>query len=84
MRKILFILTIIGVFVSGCGSNQTAEELFSGAENARNEKDIKGAISNLDLLLKKYPDHVFSILRLLLADPLEVPEYLKDHSLAHP
>jgi len=41
MMKILFILTIIGVFVSGCGSNQTAEELFSGAENARNEKDIK-------------------------------------------
>ena len=60
MRKILFILTIIGVFVSGCGSNQTAEELFSGAENARNEKDIKGALSNLDLLLKKYPDHVLA------------------------
>ena len=60
MMKILFILTIIGVFVSGCGSNQTAEELFSGAENARNEKDIKGALFNLDLLLKKYPDHVLA------------------------
>ena len=60
MMKILFILTIIGVFVSGCGSNQTAEELFSGAENARNEKDIKAALSNLDLLLKKYPDHVLA------------------------
>ena len=60
MRKILFILTIIGVFISGGGSNQTAEELFSGAENARNEKDIKGALSNLDLLLKKYPDHVLA------------------------
>ena len=60
MKKILFILTMIGVFVSGCGSNQTAEELFSGAEIARNEKDIKGALSNLDLLLKKYPDHVLA------------------------
>ena len=60
MRKILFILTIIGVFISGCGSNQTADELFSGAENARNEKDIKRALSNLDLLIKKYPDHVLA------------------------
>ena len=60
MKKILFILTIIGVFVSGCGSNRTAEELFSGAEIARNEKDIKGALSNLNLLLKKYPEHVLA------------------------
>ena len=57
MRKILFILTIIGVFISGCSNNQTADELFSGAENARNKKDIKRALSNLDLLLIKYPDH---------------------------
>jgi len=60
MRKILFILAIIGVIGYGCVSNQTAEELFSGAENARNEKDIKGALSNLDLLLKKYPGHVLA------------------------
>ena len=60
MRKILFILTIIGVFISGCSNNQTADELFSGAENARNKKDIKRALSNLDLLLKKYPEHVLA------------------------
>jgi len=60
MRKILFIITIIGVFISGCGNNQTADELFSGAENARNEKDIKRALSNLDLLLKKYSAHVLA------------------------
>ena len=60
MRKILFILTIIGVFISGCGSNQTADELFSGAENARNEKDIKRALSNLDLLLINYPNHILA------------------------
>ena len=60
MMKILFILTIIGVFITGCGNNQTADELFSGAENARNEKDIKRALSNLDLLLKKYPNHILA------------------------
>ena len=60
MRKTLYILTIIGIIITGCGSNQTADELFSGAENARNEKDIKRALSNLDLLLKKYPDHVLA------------------------
>ena len=60
MRKILFILTIIAVFIFGCGSNQTADELFSGAENARNEKDIKGALFILELLLKKYPAHVLA------------------------
>ena len=60
MRKILYILTIIGIIIIGCGNNQTADELFSGAENARNEKDIKRALSNLDLLLKKYPDHVLA------------------------
>ena len=57
MKKILLILTIIGFFISGCGNIQTADELFSGAENARNEKDIKRALSNLEMLLKKYPDH---------------------------
>ena len=60
MRKTLYILTIIGIIIIGCGNNQTADELFSGAENARNEKDIKRALSNLDLLLKKYPDHVLA------------------------
>ena len=60
MRKTLYILTIIGIIIAGCGNNQTADELFSGAENARNEKDIKRALSNLDLLLKKYPDHVLA------------------------
>ena len=60
MRKTLYILTIIGIIITGCGSNQTADELFSGAENARNKKDIKRALSNLDLLLKKYPDHVLA------------------------
>ena len=58
--KILFILTIIGVFITGCGNNQTADELFSGAEKARNEKDIKRALSNLDFLLKKYPNHILA------------------------
>jgi len=60
MRKTLYILTIIGIIIIGCGNNQTADELFSGAENARNEKDIKRALSNLDLLIKKYPDHVLA------------------------
>ena len=60
MRKTLYILTIIGIIIAGCGSNQTADELFSGAENARNKKDIKRALSNLDLLLKKYPDHALA------------------------
>ena len=60
MRKTLYILTLIGIIIAGCGKNQTADELFSGAENARNEKDIKRALSNLDLLLKKYPDHVLA------------------------
>ncbi len=60
MRKTLYILTIIGIIIIGCGNNQTADELFSGAENARNEKDIKRALSNLDLLLEKYPDHVLA------------------------
>ena len=60
MRKTLYILTVIGIIIIGCGNNQTADELFSGAENARNEKDIKRALSNLDLLLKKYPDHVLA------------------------
>ena len=60
MRKTLYILTIIGIIIIGCGNNQTADELFSGAENARNEKDIKRALFNLDLLLKKYPDHVLA------------------------
>ena len=60
MRKTLYILTIIGIIIIGCGNNQTADELFTGAENARNEKDIKRALSNLDLLLKKYPDHVLA------------------------
>ncbi len=60
MRKTLYILTIIGIIIIGCGNNQTADELFSGAENARNEKDIKLALSNLDLLIKKYPDHVLA------------------------
>ena len=60
MRKTLYILTIIGIIIAGCGSNQTADELFSGAENARNKKDINRALSNLDLLLKKYPDHALA------------------------
>ena len=60
MRKTLYILTIIGIIIIGCGNNQTADELFSGAENARNEKDIKRALFNLDLLLQKYPDHVLA------------------------
>ena len=60
MRKILYILTIIGIIIAGCGSKQTADELFSGAENARNKKDINRALSNLDLLLKKYPDHALA------------------------
>ena len=60
MRKTLYILTIIGIIIIGCGNNQTADELFNGAENARNEKDIKRALSNLDLLLEKYPDHVLA------------------------
>ncbi|MCS5614329.1 MAG: tetratricopeptide repeat protein [Candidatus Marinimicrobia bacterium] len=60
MRKTLYILTIIGIIIIGCGNNQTADELFTGAENARNEKDIKRALSNLDLLIKKYPDHVLA------------------------
>ena len=51
---------MIGIIITGCGSNQTADELFSGAENARNKKDIKRALSNLDLLLKKYPDHALA------------------------
>ena len=60
MRKTLYILTIIGIIIIGCGNNQTADELYTGAENARNEKDIKRALSNLDLLIKKYPDHVLA------------------------
>ena len=56
MNRILTHIIII-FFIAGCTSNQTADELFSNAEVARNEKDIKRALSNLDLLLKKYPDH---------------------------
>ena len=60
MRKTLYILTLIGIIITGCGSNHTADELYSGAENARNNKDIKRALSNLDLLLTKYPDHALA------------------------
>lgn len=56
MNRILTHIIII-FFIAGCTNNQTADELFSNAELARNEKDIKRALSNLDLLLKKYPDH---------------------------
>ena len=56
MNKILINIIIILV-ISSCVKNQTADELYSNAEIARNEKNIKGALSNLDLLLKKYPDH---------------------------
>ena len=56
MNKILINIIIILV-ISSCINNQTADELYSNAEVARNEKNIKGALSNLDLLLKKYPDH---------------------------
>ena len=55
MNKIL--INIIILVISSCINNQTADELYSNAEVARNEKNIKGALSNLDLLLKKYPDH---------------------------
>jgi len=56
MKKIL-IFTVFVFFISSCVNNQTADELYSNAEVSRNEKDIKSALSNLDLLLKKYPDH---------------------------
>ncbi len=56
MNKILISIIIILV-ISSCGNNQTADELYSNAEVARNEKNIKSALSSLDLLLKKYPDH---------------------------
>jgi TolA-binding protein len=56
MNKILINIIIILV-ISSCVKNQTADELYSNAEIARNEKNIKDALSNLDLLLKKYPDH---------------------------
>ncbi len=56
MKKILINIIII-LIISSCVKNQTADELYSNAEIARNEKNIKGALSNLDLLLKKYPDH---------------------------
>ena len=55
MNRILIYIIII--FISSCVKNQTADELYSNAEVARNEKNIKSALSNLDLLLKKYPDH---------------------------
>jgi TolA-binding protein len=55
MNRILIYIIII--FISSCVNNQTADELYSNAEVARNDKNIKGALSNLDLILIKYPNH---------------------------
>ena len=56
MKKII-VYIVITLFVSNCVNNQTADELYRSAEAARNEKNVKSALSNLELLLKKYPDH---------------------------
>ena len=56
MNRILIYILIVFT-TSNCINNQTADELYSNAEVSRSEKDIKGALSKLDLLLKKYPNH---------------------------
>ena len=50
MKKII-VYIVITLFVSNCVNNQTADELYRSAEAARNEKNVKSALSNLELLL---------------------------------
>ena len=48
MNRILIYILIVFT-TSNCINNQTADELYSNAEVSRSEKDIKGALSKLDL-----------------------------------
>lgn len=59
MNRIMVIL-IVGLFSLSCSVDKSAEELFSQAETLRKSKDIKGSLDQLQLLIKKYPQHALA------------------------